>query len=326
MTRTMAVGIDVGGTMLRIARVSAEGEVLELRRRPTPATEADALLAVIEEEVIATGAQVPVGIGIAGLVTVDGVVRYGPNIAVRNLSLASELQQRLGVSVEVLNDASAAVLGEHRAGAGRGYSDVVLFTLGTGVGGGIVADNELFTAGGFAGEFGHIIVERDGRACPCGNRGCLEAYASGDAMGRLAAERLDRDGTPSVLRELTSIDGTALTQAAAGGDLLAREVLDEVATWLGLGVGSIINALDPQLVLIGGGAGQATASVIIPRAATIAAQVIIGGSDRTPPPVRLAGLGDDAGVVGAAFRAADVGAVTPDHSSPTTGPSEEPAS
>src|SRR5690625_5246768 len=114
MTRTMALGIDVGGTMLRVARVAADGEVLELRRRPTPATEASALVATLEEEVAAIGAKAPVGIGIAGLVTVDGVVRYGPNIAVRDLPLANELQQRLGVPVEVLNDASAAVLGEHR--------------------------------------------------------------------------------------------------------------------------------------------------------------------------------------------------------------------
>ncbi len=309
MTATMAIGIDIGGTRLRVARISEDGRVLEQHRRPTPAAEAEVLVDAIDEEVsalvAALGGPVPVGIGIAGLVTPEGVVRYGPNIGIRDLPLAARLEERLGTSVIVLNDASAAALGEQRAGAGRGCADLVLFTLGTGVGGGIVLGGELVVGRGFAGELGHLLVQRDGRRCPCGNLGCLEAYASGRAIAGLAAERLDREAGASSLRDVAQVDGAAVSRAAAEGDALAIAVLEEVGAWLGTGIGSIVNALDPGLVLLGGGAGAATAPVVLPKAREVMTSLLLGGDARTAPPLELAALGDDAGVVGAAFQAVE---------------------
>jgi glucokinase len=304
VTGAVAIGIDIGGTRLRTAVVAEDGTVLEQRRRPTPAGEADTLLAALEEEVTAVGGDLPVGIGIAGLVTPDGIVRYGPNIGVRDLSVAAGLEERVGRPVTVINDASAAALGEQRVGAGRGCDDLVLFTIGTGVGGGVVLDGRLLVgAGGFAGELGHLIVEEGGRPCPCGNHGCVEAYAAGSAIGRIATDHLVASDRPSVLRKLPTIDGPAVTRAAEEGDEIAREVLAEVGTWLGVGIASCVNALDPALVLIGGGAARAIAPYALPASREAAAARLLGRRFRTPPPIELAVLGDDAGTVGAALHA-----------------------
>jgi glucokinase len=306
MTTAVAIGIDIGGTRLRTAAVAADGTVLDRRRRETPASDEASLLEAIEDEVDAIGGVLPVGIGIAGLVAPDGVVRYGPNIGVRDLALAARLGDRLSRPVTVVNDASAAAFGEQRAGAGQGRRDVLLFTLGTGVGGGVVLGGELLVgAGGFAGELGHVIVERDGRACPCGNRGCVEAYASGKAIGRLATERLAASDRPSGLRELTSVGGSAVSRAAAEGDPLAQELLLEAGEWLGVAMASCVNALDPELILVGGGAAKGVAPFALPAMRDTLAQLVIGHHFRVAPPVQLAALGDDAGTVGAALYAVD---------------------
>lgn len=306
MTSAVAIGLDIGGTRLRTATVSAEGGVLERRRRATPAADGTSLLAVIEEEVAAIGTSLPIGIGIAGLVTPDGTVRYGPNIGIRDLAVADDLTRRLRRPVSVLNDASAAALGEQRAGAGRGRRDVVLFTIGTGVGGGIVLGGQLIVgAGGFAGELGHVIVQRGGRRCPCGNLGCIEAYASGRAIGEQALERLAATSDHSILRDGEVVDGAAVSRAADDGDPLALELLHEVGGWLASAIASCINALDPELVLLGGGAAASLAPHVLPTVRASVDELVLGRDFREAPPIELAVLGDDAGTVGAALYAAD---------------------
>jgi glucokinase len=302
----VAIGIDVGGTKLVAATVAADGRVLQRLRRETPARDAERLVADLGALTVELGAGLPVGIGIAGLVTPEGIVRYGPNISVRDLDLAGAVRRATSSPVVVVNDASAATLGEQRAGAARGHTDVVMLTLGTGIGGGVVVGGRVVVgANGFAGELGHIVVEDAGRRCPCGNSGCIEAYAAGTAIGRRAQELLANPARPSRLRDVTDISGKQVTLAARDGDELAIEVLSGAGRWLGVAIVSLVNALDPEIVLLGGGAAAETASWVLPAAQETVASRIIGHDWRTPPRIELAALGDDAGMVGAGLLAAD---------------------
>ncbi|MFP4635861.1 MAG: ROK family protein, partial [Nitriliruptoraceae bacterium] len=296
-----ALGIDIGGSRLRAAVVGPDGRIAERNSRPTPAAEAAAVLERLGE-LIADHPGLPVGVGIAGLVDPDGTVRYGPNIGVRDLPLAAELARSSGAEVSVANDASVAALAEQRVGAAQGVGDVVLLTVGTGVGGGIVSNGSLLLgAGGFAGEIGHLIVEEGGRRCPCGNRGCIEAYASGTAIGLLARERLVDPEIDTVLRGHEAPTGVDVSSAAADGDRFAVSVLEEAGGWLGVALASLVNVLDPAIVLLGGGAAQSIAPYALPAARRAMTERLVGSAWRAPPPVEVAVLGDDAGVVGAAL-------------------------
>ena len=309
------IGIDIGGTQLRAALVTREGTIVERDRRPTPADDPATLVDTLSQLITAlrqqAGEDLPVGVGMAGLVTTDGEVRYGPNIGVRDLPLAAALRGSVGGRVVVANDASVAALGEQRSGAGAGVQDLILATLGTGVGGGLVVGGRLITgASGFAGELGHVVVAEHGRPCPCGNRGCVEAYASGSAIGALARDRLVDPHTVSSLRDLEHVAGPEVTAAARAGDRVAREVLEEAGSWLGVALASLVNVLDPHLILLGGGAAEAAAPWMLePTRRTMAAH-LVGSAWREPPPVELAVLGDDAGVVGAGLLALEDDATT----------------
>jgi glucokinase len=309
VTDPVAIGIDVGGTKLVAATVAADGTVLDRQRRETPARDATSLVDTLRRcigELGGGGDRLPVGVGIAGLVSHEGEVRYGPNIGVRDLPLARELAAAAGGPVTVINDASAATFGEQRVGAGRGHEHLLMFTLGTGVGGGVVVGGEVVVGhGGLAGELGHVIVDEGGRACPCGNRGCVEAYASGTSIGLIARERLVDLSVESTLRDETELTGRTVTQAALGGDDFARGVLVEAGHWLGVAAGSLVNVLDPALILVGGGAAVQTSRWVLPAAEAALAEHLIGSPWRTAPPLELAALGDDAGMVGAALLAAE---------------------
>jgi glucokinase len=302
----VAIGIDIGGTRLRAATVGADGTILERTHQPTPADDAVGLVRATRRVITQLGGDLPVGVGIAGLVTHDGEVRYGPNIGVRDLPFASELASATTAPVVVINDASAAALGEQRAGAAAGFRDAVLFTLGTGVGGGIVVGGRLLVGShGFGGELGHVVIAEGGRRCPCGNRGCVEAYASGTAIGLSARERLVDPSIETVLRDRDDLTGVVVTEAARDGDAFAAEILDEVGRWLGVAISTVVNALDPEIVLVGGGAARPTAPWVLPAAREAAAVRLVGSAWRELPPIELAELGDDAGTVGAALHAAD---------------------
>lgn len=309
MSDAAAIGVDIGGTRLRAAAVRADGTVVDREATARPdGADADgfggALLTALDELVGRLGRGLPVGIGIASMVDADGRLVYAPNLQVRGLALRERAAEALDVPVVVANDATAACLAEVRAGAARGHDDVVLLTVGTGVGGGaLVAGRLLRGAHGLATEFGHVVVAEGGRRCPCGTHGCLEAYASGRAIGAIAAEQLsDGRHSPALAREAV-VDGEAVTRAARAGDALATEIIVEAGRWLGVGIAGLVNALDPSLVLVGGGAGDAMQQWLLPAARSSCEPRLLGSGHRAAPPIRSAALGDDAGVIGAALLA-----------------------
>lgn len=306
-----AIGVDIGGTRLRAAVVDPTGRVVAREASGRPETEdpdcfRDLLLDELERLAAALGPGLPVGIGVAALVGRDGRLVAAPNLPAAGMNLGRLAAGRLEVPVSVANDATVACLAEARVGAARDADDVVLVTVGTGVGGGaMIAGGLLRGAGGMAAEFGHMVVQDGGRACPCGARGCVEAYASGRAIAARAAELLADGGGPSTLEGLDQVDGLAVSRAADDGDALARRVIDEAGSWLGIGLSDLVNALDPAVVLIGGGAGQALAGRLIPAARRVMEDHVVGTPARALPALLPAALGDDAGVVGAALLALD---------------------
>lgn len=307
----LAVGVDIGGTKVAAGLVAADGSVLARLRADTPVDDPDAIVprtAEIVAELTARldAATTPVGVGAAGIVDLDGVVRYAPNVGWVDYPLAERLGAVVPGPVTVDNDANVAAWAEFCCGAGRrARASMVMLTLGTGVGGGLVEHGALVRgAQGLGAEFGHVIVLEGGVQCPCGNRGCLEAYASGTAIARLATERLAAGSVPagSRLHGLPALTGKAVTLAAHDGDEAARAILAEAGFWLGVGIASLVNALDPEIVIVGGGAMQAGELLLAP--ARIAfEQRLMGRGQRTPPPVERSGLADDAGFVGAALLA-----------------------
>ena len=308
-----AVGVDVGGTKLAAGLVDAEGTVTLRARRDTPARDAVAIAPLIAELASDLCAQagvagtVPIGVGAAGVIDRAGVVRYSPNIDwAPGYPLRDDIVRHAATTVVVDNDANAAAWGEYRAGAGRAAAaNMVLLTVGTGVGGGLVLGNRLVRGGhGLGAEFGHVIVLEGGPRCPCGNRGCLEALASGTAIARMAREQRQAgqvpDGSALADRPLEELTGKVVTRAAEGGDAVAADLLDRAGFWLGVGIATLVNALDPEMVVVGGGAMEAGERLLEPARAAFADR-LIGRAHRPLPPVSKATLADDAGLVGAAL-------------------------
>lgn len=302
-----ALGIDVGGTKISGFRVARDGAVLARRAVATPAEDAEATMAATIS--LARGLLGPdvvaIGVGAAGLVDPkEGVLRFAPNLAWRDLPIARRMTDALGVACQVDNDANAAAWGEWRFGAGRGYRHMLLVTVGTGIGGGIVAGRRLFRgAHGFAAEVGHIIVEPGGPPCGCGNRGCWEQVASGAAIGRLGREAV-REHPRSRLAELAgnepeAVTGEIVTRAAERGDDVARGILADVGRRLGEGIAGLVNTLDPQVVVVGGGVADAGDLLLVPARAAFADSVE-GRAYRPAVPIVAAQLGNDAGAIGAA--------------------------
>lgn len=305
-----AVGLDIGGTKMVAALVDRDGAILVERRVDTPV---DGERRTAELVALVDGLRreydlhtTTVGVGAAGLVDLDGVVRYAPNLDWRDYPLRRLLESRLGLPVRVENDAAVAAWGEYVVGAGRDAAGgALMLTVGTGVGGGLVTDGRLMRgAHGLAAEFGHIIIAEGGPRCPCGNHGCLEALSSGTAIGRAAREAVAARTLPegSVLYDVDDLSGTDVTVAAQAGDDGAHAVLTEAGWWLGVGIASLVNSLDPEVVLIGGGVLSAGALLLDPAVEAYHARVV-AREYRIVPPVLRAELGDDAGLIGAALLA-----------------------
>ena len=286
-----AVGVDVGGTKAAAIQVDATGAVRRRAVVDTPAEDVPALLAAmraVTTEVYASDVTA-IGVGAAGLVEWGtGRIRYAPNIAWREVDLHEALGG-FGVPVAIDNDCTVAAFGEHAVGAGRGVEDFLYVGVGTGIGGGIVHGGALMRgAHGFAGEIGHIIVEPGGEACGCGNRGCWETVASGAALTRIGRERLG-----------ATHDGPGVVAAARGGDATARSVLDDVGTRLGEGIAGLVNVLDPELVIIGGGAAAGAGDLLLEPARAACARAIEGAGHRPAVPLVPATLGADGAAIGA---------------------------
>jgi len=307
---SLACGIDVGGTKIAGGVVAEDGTMLEELRVESPASDAEA----IEDAIAGLVAQLrsrhdiaTVGVGAAGYVDrARAVVLFAPNVAWRNEDLKSELERRVELPVVVENDANAAAWGEFAFGAGHDAENLLLVTVGTGVGGGLVLDGELYRgANGVGAEIGHMRVVPNGIRCGCGKHGCFEQYASGSALVRdaraaaMSGAQLAQGMLARAGGDVSQITGPLITEAARAGDQGAVQQLAELGRWLGEGIASLTEILDPEVVVIGGGVSEADDLLLDPIREAFGSQ-LVGRGFRPIPEVRKARLGNRAGLIGAA--------------------------
>ena len=293
------IGIDIGGTDTKIGLIDVHQKLIDSVCIPTEAgrpaeevirTVGETALELLDKNGIAMDQCVGAGIGVPG--TVDGktgIVRYSNNIRWEEVPLADEIGKYLPIPVEIANDADCAALGEAAAGAGKECSDVVMLTLGTGVGGGIILDGEIYEGRGLGGsELGHMVIVENGEPCTCGRRGCLEAYVSATALKRDARRAAGKEMNPEEIFAL-----------AGQGDPVMKAVTDTYIRRLGLGIVNIVNIFRPQLVLLGGGISRQGETLLAPLR-QIVREECFGGTKGDVPEIEEAVLGNDAGMIGAA--------------------------
>ena len=300
---TTTIGVDIGGTKALAVRC-VDGVVVADHRvdsaGPALAVLVDALRRVSGPEVEAVGA------GLAGLVDyAAGTFVWGPHLSGTRLEVREALEREFGLPVTVDNDANTTAWAELQVGAARGFRNVLVVTVGTGIGGAVVIDGAIYRGAGFAGEWGHSTFDSDGPGCDCGRIGCWETAASGPALGRLAGEHLSAHPHGSLARRIGAgpPDPMKVAAAALDGDGEAMGLLVRVGRDLGRGLAGLIAVFDPDLVVVGGGFGSLGDPLLDP-ARRAAAKTLFGGSHRSPPPIVQAELGGAAGAVGAALMAA----------------------
>jgi glucokinase len=308
---SLTVGVDVGGTKVLGGVVDASGKVLATSRRDTPREGGSELTKTIAEvalELMQKHSITAVGVSAAGFVSSDRKTMLAtPNIADWNgVQLDVELTKLISLPVVIENDANAAAWGEAKFGAGRNQAHMMMLTIGTGVGGGIVVNNELYRgAFGIAAEFGHLRVVPEGHLCGCGARGCFEQYASGSALRRHAREAIS--ASPDLARNLLArgdgtidgLTGQAITDAAREGDAVALAAFQTTAQYLGAGIASLAVLLDPSCVVIGGGVIDAGEILLAPTREAMKRYMPFAGKHPYPEIV-AAELGNEAGLVGVA--------------------------
>lgn len=305
----LTIGVDIGGTKILAGVVDENGAILDQVKIATPRDSAQTAEA-IAQAALSVRKDYPVeavGLGAAGFISADrATVLVAPNMSWHDEPLKARIEALIDLPVFVENDANAAAWGEARFGAGVGQANVVLYTIGTGVGGGIVLNGELFRGHfGIGGELGHYRVVPDGRQCGCGQHGCLEQYASGSALTRFVKERAKADperaqivlslgdGTPE------GIVGAHITQAARKGDPIALEAFEEIGIWLGQSMADVASILDPGVFVVAGGVSDAGEILTSPTRKSYYAN-LAGTGDRPFAEVVTATLGPDAGLIGAA--------------------------
>lgn len=309
------IGIDIGGTKIAGGLIDADGTILRRARRDTPAEDPDAIVTGVADLVaeLAEGSDIPaIGVASAGYVDREGTtVLFAPNLAWRDEPLKKKIEAVVDASVVIENDANAAAYGEFLHGAGHDVDDMVMITIGTGVGGGIILDGKLFRGSyGVAAEIGHLRVVPDGIRCGCGNRGCWESYASGSALVR-EARAVVASGSPYAA-ELSArcggkpkkLQGSDVTAAAQDGDPASIELLAELGRWIGEGAASLAAVLDPARFVIGGGVAAAGELLLEPVRTAFSRQ-LPGRGHHPAATFEIATLGNDAGMVGAAALAAE---------------------
>ncbi len=306
MRKKNFVGVDIGGTNIKSALVK-DGKIKKRIKLPTKAhlgpkgVTAQIKTAVKPFITQASG----IGIGIAGLIdSKRGVVKFSPNLlGWHDIKLADILKKEFRKSVGILNDVNAICLGEWRYGAAKGYDNVFLFTLGTGVGGAAICEGKpLFGENGFAGEFGHTVIKYNGPKCYCGNYGHLERYVGAHYIIANAKKRMKRQR--SSLRKYKKLTPRIIAQEAKRGDQVSREVFSEIGFYIGIGVTNIIALFDPEVVIISGGVSRAGRILFEPIRKTVAKHVI--GSQYRNQKIIPAKLGDDAGILGAVYFASSM--------------------
>lgn len=277
------IGIDVGGTKCLGVAINDNGDVLGETRRATP--HAGNLISALADIYHQLGGADALGVGVPGLISSDGVIRASPNLqGAFNVEVGPRLREQLGGVVTVENDATMAAYGEWRGGAARDATDALIVTLGTGIGGGIIMGGALQRgAHGFAGEIGHMIVDRDGVQCPCGRRGCWERYASGSALTMLSG----------------GLSGEEVFALFNDGNVEAVAVMNDFVEWIALGLASLTNVCDPQVVVLGGGVINSL-ETHFEMVRERFGQSLYSSQWRPHPQLKAAQLGDKAGALGAA--------------------------
>jgi glucokinase len=313
-------GIDIGGTKVLGVALDSDNEVVGEARVPTPTGSREIVGSHVAEAVAQVATELdrslgpdagfaPIGVGAPGMVDRHGRLCFAPNLPqAHGVDWTSLIGDRLPArSVVIENDANLAVLAEHRLGAARGYHHVVMVTLGTGIGGGIVIDDRVHVgAAGFAGEIGHMVVDPTGPPCPCGRSGCWERFASGAGLGVRAREAALAGRLGEVVRmaggDPESVRGEDVSAAAAAGDPAARRVIEEVGWWIGFGLANLACVVDAECFVLGGGVVEA-GSVLID-SARAAFEEMVEGRDRRPLAVVVpAAFGERAGAIGGALAA-----------------------
>lgn len=308
MTPAEAIGVDLGGTKMLLGVLGSDPEALwESRERSTGQSEEELvgmLVREVEEARRARPSAAAIGLGIPATMNHEkGLAVSAVNLPIADLPIRDLLAERTGLPVAVDNDANLAALAEHLYGAARGAADAVMLTIGTGIGGGLILDGELYRgATGAGAELGHVVIDMDGPPCQgsCPGRGCVEALASGTALGREgreAAEREPGSALAAMLAAEREIDGHAVTEAALGGDAAAIAVFELVGKRLGVALASFANVFEPELIVIGGGVIAAGDLLLEPARRELRARAL-PPMNRTP--VVAAQLGEDAGMIGAA--------------------------
>lgn len=306
-----SIGIDVGGSKVLGGVVDDNGKVLATARKDTPRQGGAALTAAIADiahELLEQYEVSAIGVSAAGFVSSDRKTMLAtPNIADWNgVDLDKELTQLIGLRVVIENDANAAAWGEAKFGAGHNQDHMMMLTVGTGIGGGIVVNGSLYRgAFGIAAEFGHLRVVPEGHLCGCGARGCFEQYASGNALLRHAREAIN--ASPEIARNLLSrgdgtvagLTGQAITEAARDGDPVALAAFNTTGQWLGAGIASLSVLLDPACVVIGGGVIDAGEILLTPTRQSLQRTMPFAGKHPYPQ-IIAAKLGNEAGLVGVA--------------------------
>jgi glucokinase len=325
VTGRRRIGIDVGGTKAQGVALDSNGAVVAAASRSTP--RGDGSLSELIDTLVELAAELdqepepepesesepvtPVdgytlGVGVPGLVTRSGVLRAAPNLdGVADFEVRRLLSERLGRTVEVDNDATCATIAEWQLGAARGTDNMILVTLGTGIGGGLVTNGSVHRGmNGFAGEFGHMVIDPDGPRCPCGRRGCWERYASGSGLAMLAREAATGRRLQDVVRRAggdpQAVRGEHVQDAARAGDPEALEVIDDFGRWVALGLSNLTNAFDPEMFVLGGGLA-AGADLYHGPIVRWYGELLYQPHLRPMPRVEFARFGPLAGAVGAAL-------------------------
>jgi len=309
------VGVDLGGTNMAAALLDKDGHILEKAKVPTLAHEGhdavvDRMAQLIQQVIEGAGvglAQVGgIGIGVPGMLDMEkGLTLFLPNLPGTwpRVPLAPRIAEALGLPTFLLNDVRSIALGEKTYGAGREVDNLVCLAIGTGIGGGVVVGGKLLLGlDGTAGEVGHQIIDPYGPRCGCGNRGCLEAFASGPAIASMGV-RAVKQGLTTLIGELCNYDLNAISpkliyQAAQEGDAVAQEIYEMAGFYIGIGVANLITILSPQMVVIGGGVAQAGELLLAPIRETARQRVHVTPFDKVQ--IVQAELGTDAGMMGAA--------------------------
>ena len=295
-----AIGVDLGGTKLAIGIVDETGRILKKHLEPTnPEEGSKAILRRIVKGMkeIWQGDIKGIGIGCPGTVDAPrGEVIFAPNLGWRKVLVGPVIEQEFNLPVVVDNDANAAAFGELKVGGGQGCQHMIYLTVSTGIGAGIIIDGRIYRGFTFrAGEVGHMVLEANGPLCSCGNRGCLEAFASGTSIARRAREALDK-GLPSLMKG--EVDSRVVATAARQGDFVAEEILAWAFRYLSMGIGNLLNVFDPELIIIGGGLSAMGDELLGPVREGVIQYAWL--REKAKERVVLSKLGRDIGLIGAA--------------------------